>query len=309
VFLQTSLYIPFTELEINNLDGQKILYENLVQSGPAYRLVVHESPAWLKIKDEMPWPDMIEVITEQKAQSYKDIVNEFFSPITQVIPSQPVKESEVMQSGANVVMDLRRALSYILIAHDYKARIFEDDILKYSSKLSDGLKQHKNIFPEEAIQRVEFVENLILGYRKDTVSTISVNRDPRIFKDLVNLLSKDEIRILSEKNHLFGIINVKKDVLKMEIKELMTQVVKNEWFPYLVSGSALALSYYSGNIEKVISYLSLVGAKILSKYDFREYAPPVQDPRLFDYASRGDVGSLSYKPFNYEMTLLIPRRK
>ncbi len=64
--MKNRLYIPFADFVVNNLDGQKILYENLVQSGPAYGLVVHESPQWLEIKDKMPNADMIEIISEKK---------------------------------------------------------------------------------------------------------------------------------------------------------------------------------------------------------------------------------------------------
>jgi len=308
MFLQTRLYIPFTDLEINNSEGEILLYENLVQSGPAYQLIVHESPAWLQIKDKMP--GMIEIIDEKKAQWYKDLAGEFFSPITQVIPPQPAEGSnDVMQSGANVVTDLRRALSYFLIAHDYKARIFENDILQYGRKLSDELEKHQNVFSEESIRRVKFVENLIIGYKKDSISTISANRDPKIFKDLMDLLSKDEVRIFSERNCLFGVLKTEKELLKREIGERATELVKNEWFPYLTGGVALCISYYVGDIGKAIMYLSGLGAKILSKFDFREYAPPVESPQLFRYINHKGVSSFSYKPFNYEMTLLVRRKK
>lgn len=308
MFLQTRLYIPFTDLEINDSEGEMILYENLVQSGPAYQLIVHESPAWLRIKDKMP--GMIEIIDEKKAQWYKDVADQFFSPITEVIPPQPVKDSnDVMQSGANVVTDLRRALSYFLIAHDYKARIFEDDILKYGRKLSDELEKHQNVFSEESIRRVKFVENLIFGYKRDTISTISANRDPKIFKDLLDLLNRDEVRIFSERNYLFGLLKTEKELLKREIGEKATELVKNEWFPYLTGGVALCISYYVGDIGKAIIYLSGLGAKVLSKFDFREYAPPVESPQLFRYMNRKEVSSLSYKPFNYEMAILVRHKK
>ena len=69
--MKTNLYIPFTDFIINNIDGQKILYENLVQSGPAYKLIVHESPSWIKLKEELGLEKTIDIISDKKAKDYK----------------------------------------------------------------------------------------------------------------------------------------------------------------------------------------------------------------------------------------------
>jgi len=309
--LATRLYIPFTDFIINDKDGQKLLYENLVQSGPAYKLIVHESPAWLAIKEKMFWHETIEIISNKKAEEYKEIVYRFFSPITEAIPYYTVDNEK--HPTENLTTDLRRALSYILIAHDYKARIFEDDILKYDLRLSELLKKHKNVFPEEGVSRVEFTEKLIEGYQIDSIPTLSVNKDPRIFNDLIKLLDKEEVKLLSEKNHLFGVLKVKKGILKSEIRDLLTQIVKYEWFPYIAQAAGLALSYYPdiGPAEKSLSFLAGLGAKILSKYDFREYAPPVQSPRMLELENSRGMNFFSYTPFNYAVKLFIPapRRK
>lgn len=305
--LATSLYIPFTDFIINDKDGQRLLYENLVQSGPAYKLIVHESPAWLDIKEKMFWHEAIQIISNKKAEEYKEIVYRFFSPITEAIPYYMIGSKRY--PTANLTTDLRRALSYILIAHDYKTRIYEDDILKYDFMLSELLKKHKNVFPEEGISRVEFVENLIKGYQIDSIPTLSVNKDPRIFNDLMKLLDKEEVIRLSEKNYLFGVLKVKKDLLKREIQQLVTQIVKNEWFPYVAQATGLALSYYPdlSTVEKFLGFLAGLGAKILSKYDFREYAPPIQSPRILELEknSKG-MNFFSYTPFNYEVKLFVP---
>lgn len=300
--MKTSLYLPFTDFKINGLEGEKILYENLVQSGPAYKLIVHESTSWEEIKDKMPRAEMIEILPNKRAQEYKEVVNKFFSPITEAARYYVIEDKKYPME--NLTLDLRRALSYILIAHDFKARIYEDDILK-PIELSEILKR-QNVFSEEAIQRVEFVENLIRAYQKDSVSALSVNRDARIFKDLMDLLDKEEIQILSEKDQLFGVIKVQKDMLKREIKERITQVIRNEWFPYLTETAAMALSYVFniGAMEKALRLLTRVGAKVLSRYDFREYAPPIQSPDLFELVKDSEF-TFSYTPFNYEVKIFI----
>ena len=69
----------------------------------------------------------------------------------------------------------------------------------------------------------------------------------------------------------------------------------------------LALSYYPDlrSVEKILGFLAGVGAKILSRYDFREYAPPIQSPRLFEPVNSNGINFFSYKPFNYEVTFFV----
>lgn len=312
--LRNSLYIPFTDFQVNNLDGQKVLYENLVQSGPAYKLVVHESPNWLEIKDKMPNADMIEIIPDKRAQEYKDMVNDFFSPIAD--NAHYYGSNEQKMPIENLTTDLRRALSYVLIAHDYKATIYEDDFVndiksepRLSVKLSNTNTAQKVVFSEEIIKRVKFVEDLVCGYEKGNVETISVNRDARIFNDLIDLLDKEQILNLSEQFHLFGMVSVSKDLLIHNIKEAITQLLKNEWFPYLAGGTTIALSYYYSllDLEPALSFLTALGAKILGRFDLREYAPPIQDPQLFRFGMK-ELGIFSYKPFNYEYKIFVPKR-
>jgi hypothetical protein len=302
-----SLYIPFINLKINDQKGEKILYENLVQSGPAYTLVVHESPAWLEIRDKMPWPEMIKVISKERAEEYKELVRRFFSPISEAVPYYIGKDGQKYPID-NLATDLRRALSYVLIAHDYKARIFEDDILEIPN-LSEMLMK-SDVFSDEAIKSAQFVENLIAGYKKDCIEALSVNQDARVFNDLMKLLREEEVRALSEKNSLFGVVIAKKNILKIEIQELLTKIVRNEWFPYLTKGAVISLCYYASleNMMAPLILLSDIGTKVLSKYDFKQYAPPIQDPKLFRFAAKETIGFFSYEPFNYEVKIFVPPR-
>ncbi len=78
--MKTKLYLPIIGFIVNNQQGEEILFENLVQSGPAYHLIVHESPAWHDIRDRLPDPNLLDIISEKKANEYKSIVNGFFRP-------------------------------------------------------------------------------------------------------------------------------------------------------------------------------------------------------------------------------------
>ncbi|GAI17299.1 unnamed protein product, partial [marine sediment metagenome] len=81
------------------------------------------------------------------------------------------------------------------------------------------------------------------------------------------------------------------------------------WFPYLVGGTSIALSYYYSmlDLEPALTLLSEIGAQVLSGYDFKEYAPPIQNPNLFTLVM-SRFGGLTYKPFNYEVTILYPKK-
>lgn len=310
---KTSLYLPFTKFTINNkLDGQKAIYETIVESGPVYKLIVHECPEWLRVKDEVLRPELVEIIPDKKADEYKQIVNRFFSPITEARPYYVVDGRKYPMS--NLTMDHRRALSYLVIAHDYKARICEDDILKdvlEGNRLSTLLEQNKDVFSEEALNRVRFVEELIKGYQKDTISTLSVNKDTGIFNDLMDLLDSEEIRTLSEENHLFSIIGIGKDMLKRKIKELVTRIVQNKKLPYLVELTEFVLSYIPyEQAQEFLKILPLVdlGLRALDGRDFRDFAPAVESHWLFKVLGPFKEATFSYEPFNWEFVFRIEKR-
>ena len=41
----------------------------------------------------------------------------------------------------------------------------------------------------------------------------------------------------------------------------------------------------------------------MSRFDFKEYAPPIQDPKLFEFGKSKGVNSLTHKPFNYDFEI------
>lgn len=304
--LTTNLYIPFLNLKINDEDGYRILYENLIQSGPAYKLIVHYSPDWVEMKDKLPWPEMIEIIPEKKAEEYKRLAHQFFVPIASKLglTKKITKDNSLEFRNMTKLVSYRQVLAYSLIAHDHKARILDHNVLQHSryERLfprpneralyysdrgwHEELGKIKNGISEDEKAPIDFIEGLIWGYKKDSVPTLSVNKDARIFNDLMDLLEKERVRMLSEENSLFSLVNVRKDILKRKIRVLLTDVVKNAWFPYLTSGVTLIICYIASlnDLHTIISLLSGIAAKILGKYDFREFAPAFQSARLFEIA-------------------------
>ncbi len=309
--MKTNLYLPMIGFRVNNDDGNILIYENLIQSGPAYKLIVHESPSWFEIKDKMPSGDMIEIITIEKAEEYKEKVDRFFAPISEAI--RPYAQTH----PDNLTMDLRRALSYILIAHDYKARIYGGSILKEKYEFSNSLRQLGKRVPEECIKRVEFVETLLNNYRPESIERLSINKDPRIYNDLMDLLDNEEIQLLSEKNALLGTIDIKKDILIREIKEFVTNVVQQKLLTYIVMAPLLTISFLSKTpVQSFIPYLTGFGNELIRNLDLREYAPPIQDHHLFTYGMTDMNGIFSMSSFiytwfnySYRWNVEIPKRE
>ena len=151
----------------------------------------------------------------------------------------------------NLLEDLKKEL----VSQGYRKDIVERrveqsmgfDILRDEYILSEHLKQQGDIFPEDGIKRVEYVEQLLNGYHKaDTIEALSVNKDSRIFHDLLDLLDHVKIEELSEKNHLFGILSTKKDILKRDIHDLITAILQNPLLSYLIKAPYVILSYFEG---------------------------------------------------------------
>lgn len=306
--MKTSLYLPILGFTVNKEDGTKLIYENLVQSGPAYKLVVHESESWLNLKDELPKKDTIEIISQKQSDEYKEIAHRFFAPISDKLSYNPDKNG-IQSLSVNITLNLRRALSYILIANDYKARIYDNSILQEDYNMTPFLKRHQDVFSEEEICRVEFVEQIMNGYRTEPINTITMNQDSRTFNKVLELWDNEQIGYLSELNHKFGMLNVHKESLKRDIKTKITEIIQNKWFPYITGGITLALSYHYSltNIEPILSWSSSILAEQLSSYDFRKYLPPIQDARLFSFAKES-MGVFMYTWFNYEYTWAVPRK-
>lgn len=351
--MTSSLYVPLSHFEIlkpHKEEGLKLIYENLVQSGPAYKLVVHDSPEWVALKDKLPWPEMIEIIPNRKAEEYVKTAHEFVVPIMSslgvykrfatdgikfAIEGTPefdalardhtsqykTKYGTVAIEGtpdSHIIIKLnqyRKFLTYLLIAHDYSARILKvgfgwDDSFHLfpekeqlsadlGSKQNRQLKEREKNLSEDDKSRVNFIEGMVNGYEKDAIPTLTVNRDARIFNDLMDLLEKEEVKALSQENSRYNLARVKKSFLKRKIRVLIGDVVKNEWFPYLAGGVSLSLSYFASlnDIEKVLSFLTGLAAKALSKYDFREFAPAIQSGDLFKMASVDGEGIIRIKEF------------
>jgi hypothetical protein len=304
----TSLYIPLTDFTINDQDGFKILYDNLVQSGPAYRLVVHDSPSWREIRDKIQNPEDIIILDEKKAEYYKQASIDFFAPITETYRIY-IKEDGKKDWTSNLLIDMRCALSYILIAYDYKARIFEDDILDYFNPL-EGMT--KSELPENCINRVKIVDNLLKGYYRTQVPTVFMNRDKAEIENLKKLLLQTEMKTLSTLNYKFGEITVNKQVLVRDIKESIKVALKSDWLPHVIGAGVLGLSYCIGLgpiQDGVLALLADAGATALSKINFKEYVPPIQEPRLYALGgpTSGKISTFSSQRFNQEYNFYIEK--
>lgn len=291
--MKTSLFIPFhgmkTIAELKKSDREDVLkefYENLVRSGPAYRLVVLGTADWVQLKDELPEPAVIETISVREFNQYVGLVDRF-------LPTEIIRDLWTTTKNMDKrhlydwdFGDLRNALLYILIGNEKRARIFYEGVLDYRDShvehhrhLSETMWKFRNIFSEDIITRVRLVEKLVCGYKDDTVSTLSINENSRTLENILNLFENDKVKLLSEKHHLFSEVAVRKNILKRQIGRLITQMIKNEWFPYVTAGATLAICYAASlsEIEAALSLLSGVGAKMLAGFDFREFMPAVQE--------------------------------
>jgi hypothetical protein len=212
---------------------------------------------------------------------------------------------------SNLVMDMRRALSYILIAYDYKARIFEKDILDYSNPLESMVKSG---LPDECINRVKIVDNLLKGYMQMHVPTVYMNRDKAEIENLKKVLLHTDMQTLSTLNYKFGKITVNKQVLMRDIGEFIKEALKIDWLKHVIGAGALGLSVCVGldAIQGgVIGLLADAGATALSKINLKEYVPPIEDSRLFALGKIKEhgVSMFSAKSFNYEYTFYIERQQ
>lgn len=314
--MKTTVYIPFTDFTINNKRGELQVFESLVQNGPAYRLIVHESPEWFKIRESLSNEKAIEILPREQEEEFTEKAKAFFLPVIEDVGSFFCwKGDNRLIPSENLTSDLRRALSYILIAHDYKARIYEDEILCDSLREIDIIKnsQENVAFSKESLKRIEAFKKLILAYEARSIDSLSVNEDTRIFHDFMDLLDNAEVKRLSEKNYLFGILEINKEKLVRDIREVITGIAKSKPLPYVLTVPSSILIYYiTRSLDPLKGIVADVALDWALNYfcdrikglDLREYAPPIQRPNLFNYGKRV-VNSLSYELFNCIAKIIV----
>lgn len=92
----------------------------------------------------------------------------------------------------------------------------------------------------------------------------------------MDLLDYEEIKLLSERSHLFSAIGVGKDALKRDIKGLVTRIIQNKKLPYLIELSEFVLSYMpyfpAQELAKIFQLIDIC-LKALDGRDFRVFAP------------------------------------
>jgi hypothetical protein len=302
---KTSLYIPAVELTIGDEDGFKLLYDSLVQSGPAYRLIVHDIPTWHEIRDKIQNPEEIVILTEKQAEYYKQASKDFFAPIVQTYPRY--EDEQGVKATVNLVSEMSCALSYILIASDYHARIFEDDILEYYNPIADFTRWGVS---EDLLNRVNVIDTLLKGYTETQIPSVYMNRKEAQIANLKELLLKEEMSTLSTLNYQFGEIVVDKQVLIRDIDTSIKVALKSAWLPHVIGGCAVALSYFAGmrDVDLLAPYLAGLVTTVLSKIKFKEYIPPIENPQLYALGEPTDgVQTFSSSRFNTGYVLLKER--
>lgn len=247
---------------------------------------------------------------EKQAEYYKQASKDFFAPFTEGYRTYK-KEDGTTDWTSNLVLDMRCALSYILIAYDYKARIFEKDILDYSNPLESMIK---NGLPDECINRVRIVDNLLKSYTQMHVPTVYMNRGKAEIENLKKVLLHTDMQTLSTLNYKFGEITVNKQVLTRDIGEFIEEALKTDWLKHVIGAGALGLSVCAGLDALQSGFIALLadaGATALSKINLKEYVPPIEDSRLFALGEVNEhgVSMFSAERFNYEYTFYIERQQ
>ena len=302
----TSLYIPAIELTIGDEDGFKLLYDSLVRSGPAYRLIVHDIPAWHEIRDKIQNPEEIVILTQKQAEYYKQASLDFFAPIVDTYPRY--KDEQGVKATVNLVADMKCALSYLLIASDYKARIFEDDILEYYNPITDFTRWGVS---EDLLNRVNVVDTLLKGYTETQTPSIYMSRQHAQIANLKELLLKEQMSTLSTLNYKFGEIVVDKKVLLRDVETSIKVALKSPWLSQVIGGCAVALSYFAGarDVDLLAPYFASFATTALSQIKFKEYIPPIENPQLYALGgpTNGEIQTFSSARFNTEYVFLRER--
>ncbi|MBW1669643.1 MAG: hypothetical protein JRJ66_16675 [Deltaproteobacteria bacterium] len=304
--MTTSLYLPLEEFVVNGQRGESLLLNELLKTGPCYRLIVHESEEWLKLKEVYEYYDRIEVIPNKLWEEYTEISEKFFEPLIDGI--KYVEYGKSKYHPKQLVTDLSRALFLIMVGNRYNARIYDSHMISDTIKQLDYLEKNREHLNEDGFERLEAFSKLIRSYQGDWIEGISQSGDYDVYKDVSKLLSYDKIKYLSEKNYKLGILGENFNEVKLEIKEAVTEIIKSNFFPWIIEttyhlmgiglNEVIGSEYYH-SLGPTLSLLT----KEIQGLDFREYAPPVVRER-FLYVD----GVFMSQPVNSKVYFLTEKR-
>lgn len=298
--MKTKLYLPYTGFTINDKRGEQILLEALISNGPAYKVIVHESDEWNRIKDELPLGDRVEIFSSKKADQIKEEVDRFFSPVIEGIKYLKNGNGNPVPSE-NITVEMRRALSYIVIANRKKAWIYDDEIIKDSfEQIRWIMDNQENInINEEGLNRVKAFRDLLQFYNNEEINHLSVTDNATITHDFFDLMDDSSVKDLSESNFNFGIIKSNLRKLKRDVEDKVTTFLQSSKFPYIYGAhSILATLVGTDSLSYMLTASGLIH-HALRKVDLREYAPPMIRENLFSLQSNMDCFSFSYFNYNY----------
>jgi hypothetical protein len=299
---KTKLYLPYTDFTINDKQGEQRLLEALISNGPAYKVIVHESDEWHRIKDELLVGDHVEIISSKEAGQIKDKVDRFFSPVIEDIYLKNGNGNRV--ASENMTVELRRVLSYIVIASKKKAWIYEDEIIKDSLKEIGYIIDNSKYISYEGLNRVKALRDLLQSYNYEKIDQLSVSDNKSIAHDFFDFMDDSLAKELSESNFNLGV--VKKDIgkLKRDVKDKVTAILQSSKFPYLsgVTGLLTILLDVDPAVSGALSAAGII-QHALRDVDLREYAPPMARENLSTQPGGGELFSFSY--FNYTRPVYI----
>lgn len=297
--MRTSLYLPIESIVIDGTKGENLLLHYLLRTGPTYRVIVHESEDWLKLTDSPLYGDRIEIIPKKEFDQYTEISENFFFPIIEGI--KYLEQNGKKISPQNLIFDLSRALFMVMMGNKYKARIYESNFLYDALEKISIIERYKEDIPEEGYERAMQLKTYLTSYKQFDESGFSTNESYDIHKEFRELLFNEEIQAISEEGYKLGLIGINLDKTLFNIREKVTKFLHSNKFPWL-SGTLYTLlcletldptsKYWLAALGPTVTYFS----KKIQGLDLREYAPPIERPRMYF------EGVIMFQPVNLKFS-------
>jgi hypothetical protein len=293
--MRTSLYLPFEGIVINGVKGENFLLHYLLRTGPTYRIVVHESEEWLKQTESPLYGDRINIIPKKEFNRYTEISENFFLPIIEGM--KYIERNGEKFPPMNLIFDLSRALFLIMMGNKYKARIYETVFMDFALNKISIIERYKEDIPEEGYERAMHLKTYLTSYKQFNESGFATNTSYDIHKDFRELLFNEEVQAISEEGYKLGLIGVNLDKTLFNIREKVTKFLHSNKLPWL-SGTLYGLLCLGASDPRLATLTPTVAllSKEIQGLDLREYAPPIEIPRMhFE-------GSVMFQPVNQKFS-------
>jgi hypothetical protein len=192
-----ALYTPILAATADDTPLEKRILENALTFGPVKRLVAHETPSWLAVRDEGLAGFALDLVPEKEVQDFERRVDKFVAPMTE---GYGYERRGAPEPWENAYRPLRNFLVGLQIGAKYQCTLAVDQARDLGNSREgaisnvDGLlRQEVLANDEEVADRLRSVKSLAESYAAHEVAGLRLDKGTSTTEALLKALENQDV--------------------------------------------------------------------------------------------------------------------